>query len=108
MIDVELKKQFRDEKCNIVEMTKNKIAVVPKGSKILNPLQSQEEFNELLSAENWGITQTLESNIIFIDLDSNEYHKGFDKFFNRRRDKYVNHSEFIKSKHGFLALKILY
>ena len=85
-------------------MTKGKAALIQKGSKVLTSLQSEEEFQKLLKVENWAITQTLESNIIFVDLDQNDHDKNLDQFFNRRRDKYVNHSEHVRSKHGFLKV----
>ena len=104
MFDVEQKKQFRDEKCNITKMLDTKAASVPYGSQILNPLQSQEEFDEILNTQNWAITQTSESNVLFFDLDHNDYNKNLDRFFNRRRDKYTGKSNLVHSKHGFLKV----
>lgn len=104
MFDEELKKKFRDENCNIVEMSKEKIANIPKGTKILQSLQNDEEFEKLLNVENWAVTQTTQSNILFFDLDSNVYDKNLDKFFNRRRDKYIKNSEHVNSKHGFIKV----
>lgn len=98
------KLRFRQEKCNIVEMFENKAANIPKDSEILGPLQSDEEFEKLLDANNWAVTQTTESNIVFVDLDSNECPKSLQRFFNRRRDKYVKNGERINSKHGFLKI----
>lgn len=103
-IDLEIKQKFRDEFCNFVEMNKSKEALVPSGSKTLRPLQSEEEFNKILNTENWAITQTEKSNILFFDLDKNEYDLKLKKFFNRRRDKYINNGELINSKHGFLKV----
>jgi len=103
-IDKDLKEVFRAEKCNIVKMSKAKAANILPGTKILQPLQSQEEFDKLLDEKNWAVTQTLESNIIFVDLDTNNYNKKLDRFFNRRRDKYVKKSELVHSKHGFLKV----
>ena len=98
------KQRFRDEKCNIIEMGKSKNALVPKGYDILQPLQSIDDFNKVVDSENWAITQTDESNIIFVDLDHNKPNQKLTRFFNRRRDKYVNHSEVVNSKHGFLKV----
>lgn len=104
MIDVEQKKQFRDEKCNIAKMLDTKAANIPYGSHILGLLQPQEEFDEILNAGNWAITQTIQSSILFFDLDHNEYDQKLDKFFNRRRDKYIEKSKHVNSKHGFLKV----
>lgn len=104
MIDEKLKREFRAEFCNIVKMSKQKIPCIPKGTNVLQPLQSDEEFEKLLDEKNWGVTQTTQSNILLFDLDVNEYDKGQDKFFNRRRDKYVKHSEHVNSKHGFIKI----
>jgi hypothetical protein len=98
------KQRFRDEFCNIVEMNKSKMANVPKGYKISESFQSEEEFNKVIHCENWAITQTKDSNVVFVDLDHNNPDQKLNKFFNRRRDKYVNHSERINSKHGFLKV----
>ena len=68
MFDEELKKKFHSENCNIVEMSKEKIANIPKGTKILQSLQNDEEFEKLLNVENWAVTQTTQSNILFFDL----------------------------------------
>ena len=64
-----IKQRFRDEYCNIVVMDKSKRAKVPIGYEILQPLQSLDEFNKVVNSENWAITQTNDSNIIFVDLD---------------------------------------
>ena len=104
MFDVELKLQFRLNNCNIVEMTKDKVAIISKGTKVLKELQSDEEFEKLLNVKNWAVTQTLQSEILLFDLDSNNYNKGLDKCFNQIRDKYVNKSEHIHSKHGFIKV----
>ena len=104
MSEKSIKLKFREEKCNIVEMTKDKVACIPTGTKILQPLQSDEDFERLADTPNWAVTQTVDSNILFFDLDLNEYDKLLNQFFNRIRDKYINHSEHIHSKHGFLKV----
>lgn len=85
-------------------MDKDKRANVQKGSSVLRPLQSDEEFNKVTTAQNWAVTQTDESNILIFDCDTNNLNPKLKKFFNRRRDKYINHSELINSKHGFLKV----
>ncbi len=100
----ETKALFRSEFCNLVEVSEWKIPLVPKGMSVLHPLQSDEEFEKYLTVKNWGITQTEDSNILFFDLDSNEYDKSLNCFFNRRRDKYVKEEEHIHSKHGFIKV----
>lgn len=103
-VDVSIKQMFRDENCNVIAMGKSKNAIVPKGYEILQPLQSLEEFGKVADSENWAITQTNDSNIIFVDLDHNNPDPKLNNFFNRRRDKYINQSERINSKHGFLKV----
>ncbi len=98
------KKRFRQEKCNIVEMTPEKRAILPKGSSVLSSLQSPEEFDRLLDCTNWAVTQTEESNVLFFDSDTNQLDQRLNKFFNRRRDKYVDNSKHIHSMHGFLKV----
>jgi len=107
LIDEELKRKFRSEKINIVEMSQSKAAIIPKDTKILQPLQSDEEFEKLLHVKNWGITQTIESSVLFFDSDPkdvNDFNKKFSSFFNRRRDKYIKNSLQVNSQHGFLKV----
>jgi hypothetical protein len=103
-IDIEAKQMFRDNLCNIVEMSSKKVANVPKGYKISNELQSQEDFDRLVDCKNWAVSQTKDSQIIFFDLDHNNSNPALNKFLNRNRDKYVNDNEKISSKHGFLKI----
>jgi len=106
-IDEKLKRKFRKESMNIVEVTKDKVALIPKGTKVLRELQSDEEFEKLLSVTNWAVTQTINSNILLFDSDP-KYAKDFNQklspFFNRRRDKYIENSLQVNSQHGFLKI----
>lgn len=107
MFDVEVKRKFRAENLNICSMTKEKIANIPKGTKILQPLQSDEEFEKLLNVENWAVTQTIQSNILFFDSDpkdANDFNGKLSPFFNRRRDKYIKNSIQVNSQHGFIKV----
>ncbi|MCJ8306739.1 MAG: hypothetical protein HRU07_06795 [Nitrosopumilus sp.] len=106
-IDEKEKRIFRVEKCNIVEMTKDKVAIIPKGDKILKELQSQEEFEKLLHVKNWAVTQTNESSILFFDSDPKnpkDFNEILKPLFNRRRDKYIEHSLQVNSQHGFIEV----
>jgi len=104
MSHIQDKKKFRQEKCNIVEMTPEKKAILPKGSVILSPLQSQEEFDKLLECDRWAVTQTIKSNVLFFDSDTGKLDYALEKFFNRRRDKYTDNNKCIHSMHGFLKV----
>ncbi len=100
-IDAEIKQTFRKNSWNIVEMTKKKEAIVPKGYTILQSLQTEEDFNKILDKTNWAVTQTVKSNGLIFDLEHNNPDPKLNKLFNRRRDRYEKNSELVNSKHGF-------
>ncbi len=107
MVDDDVKRLFRKELCNIVEMKKDKTALIPNGTKILRELQSDKEFEKLLPVKNWAVTQTSKSNIIFLDHDPKEnthLDKKFNRFFNRYRDKYIGKEIRVLSQHGFIKI----
>jgi len=105
LYDVKEKERFQDEKCNIVHMNQDKSADVVTGITILQELQSEDEFVKLLQEENWGVTQTVDSNILFFDLDTDKYDHSLDKLFNRSRTKYQgDNEERVISKHGFVKV----
>ena len=101
-IDKEEKELFRFHKCNIVKV-KGKKPIVPKGQKILRELQSDAEFEKLLEVKNWAVTQTAESKLLWLDIDT-DYTGPLDKCVNRTRQKTEGEKRFY-SKHGFIFVK---
>lgn len=99
-----IKKIFRDNQCNIIKVFKNKRPDIKKGVKILQPLQSIKDFDNLASVNNYGITQTEKSQIIIFDLDKKNNNTKILKLFNRTRRKLDKENNNIFSKHGFIKV----
>ena len=102
LIDKTEKELFRSHKCNIVEIVDKK-PVVPKGQKVLRELQSDAEFEKMFEVKNWAVTQTTESKLLLLDIDT-EYSGPLDKLVNRTRQKTEGEKRFF-SKHGFIFVK---
>lgn len=103
LVDDNLKRQLREEFCNIVAFRIDKSPIIPKGYEVLSELQSEEKFEKLLDVDRWGITQTIKSNIILTDLDTKDYNSKFNKIFTRSRRSFKN-GDFINSKHGIIKV----
>ena len=102
IIDKTEKELFRSLKCNIAEVD-GKRPIVPKGKSMLQDLQSDAVFKKLLEVKNWAVTQTAESKLLLLDIDT-EYSGPLDKLVNRTRQKTEGEKRFF-SKHGFIFVK---
>jgi len=103
MYDEIIKRELRDEFCNLVEFRINKSPVIPSGYIVTDKLQSEEKFTKLLDADKWGIATTIQSNIILADLDTDEIDEKFWVLFNRERSSFKD-GKYITSRHGMIKV----
>jgi len=103
-IDEEMKRILRDEyTCNIVGFNDDKTPKIVTDALVLRELQNDTEFKKLLPVKQWGVTQTINSNIILANLNTSQYDLKLNKIFTRTRRTYKNGEPFV-SKHGIIKV----